>query len=210
MLLPESSFIPVLRSVYWLFVCQIIRFKILLLVHKELNSMGPKENAFWMCCHVMIHILDHLGQVCSMSPESKLNMAKQHSVFMLLHLRNLGSFKSGLKNFLFATPLYSVKPSFISCTALSMHCSSYFVFICCFCILPCVCFVSCLNTFMSLVKHSSSFIQKKFYILFDVCVFMWIPSRSFHPYANPEVLSFPVEDGSLAYMKWMDEAIPDD
>ncbi|XP_029941370.1 protein CutA homolog, partial [Salarias fasciatus] len=34
--------------------------------------------------------------------------------------------------------------------------------------------------------------------------------RSIHPYANPEVLSFPVEDGSLAYMKWMDEAIPDD
>ncbi|XP_041826941.1 protein CutA homolog isoform X2 [Melanotaenia boesemani] len=34
--------------------------------------------------------------------------------------------------------------------------------------------------------------------------------RSVHPYANPEVLSFPVEDGSLAYMKWMDEAIPDD
>uniref|UniRef100_A0A673BAU1 Zgc:63972 n=1 Tax=Sphaeramia orbicularis TaxID=375764 RepID=A0A673BAU1_9TELE len=33
---------------------------------------------------------------------------------------------------------------------------------------------------------------------------------SVHPYANPEVLSFPVEDGSLAYMKWMDEAIPDD
>uniref|UniRef100_UPI0037E918BF protein CutA homolog n=1 Tax=Semicossyphus pulcher TaxID=241346 RepID=UPI0037E918BF len=34
--------------------------------------------------------------------------------------------------------------------------------------------------------------------------------RSIHPYANPEVISFPVEDGSLAYMKWMDEAIPDD
>ncbi|KAK9532358.1 hypothetical protein VZT92_009745 [Zoarces viviparus] len=34
--------------------------------------------------------------------------------------------------------------------------------------------------------------------------------RSVHPYANPEVLSFPVEDGSLAYVKWMDEAIPDD
>ncbi|XP_049909683.1 protein CutA homolog isoform X1 [Epinephelus moara] len=33
--------------------------------------------------------------------------------------------------------------------------------------------------------------------------------RSVHPYANPEVLSFAVEDGSLAYMKWMDEAIPD-
>ncbi|XP_036973009.1 protein CutA homolog isoform X2 [Acanthopagrus latus] len=35
-------------------------------------------------------------------------------------------------------------------------------------------------------------------------------ARSVHPYANPEVLSFPVEDGNLAYMKWMDEAIPDD
>ncbi|XP_074546805.1 protein CutA homolog [Halichoeres trimaculatus] len=34
--------------------------------------------------------------------------------------------------------------------------------------------------------------------------------RSVHPYANPEVLSFLVEDGSLPYMKWMDEAIPDD
>ncbi|XP_068429434.1 protein CutA homolog isoform X4 [Clinocottus analis] len=33
--------------------------------------------------------------------------------------------------------------------------------------------------------------------------------RSIHPYANPEVLSLPVEDGSLAYIKWMDEAIPD-
>ena len=41
-------------------------------------------------------------------------------------------------------------------------------------------------------------------------LFVWFPSRSVHPYANPEVLSFPVEDGSLAYMKWMDEAIPDD
>ncbi|KAK5618581.1 hypothetical protein CRENBAI_015952 [Crenichthys baileyi] len=34
--------------------------------------------------------------------------------------------------------------------------------------------------------------------------------RSIHPYANPEALSFPVEDGSQAYMKWMDDAIPDD
>ncbi|XP_054468700.1 protein CutA homolog isoform X2 [Anoplopoma fimbria] len=32
--------------------------------------------------------------------------------------------------------------------------------------------------------------------------------RSIHPYANPEILSFPVEDGSLAYMKLMDEEIP--
>lgn len=34
--------------------------------------------------------------------------------------------------------------------------------------------------------------------------------RSVHPYANPEVLSFPVKDGSLAYLKWMDEVTPYD
>lgn len=43
---------------------------------------------------------------------------------------------------------------------------------------------------------------------YNVCV--CVRSRSTHPYANPEVLSFPVEDGSLAYMRWMDEVIPDD
>ncbi|XP_028318770.1 protein CutA homolog [Gouania willdenowi] len=33
--------------------------------------------------------------------------------------------------------------------------------------------------------------------------------RSIHPYANPEVLSFLVDGGSLDYMKWMDEAVSD-
>lgn len=41
------------------------------------------------------------------------------------------------------------------------------------------------------------------------CLFVWTLSRSIHPYENPEVLSFRVEDGSLPYMKWMDEAIRD-
>ncbi|XP_021457730.1 protein CutA homolog [Oncorhynchus mykiss] len=34
--------------------------------------------------------------------------------------------------------------------------------------------------------------------------------KSVHPYETPEVLSFPVEDGSLPYLKWVDEAVPDD
>lgn len=34
--------------------------------------------------------------------------------------------------------------------------------------------------------------------------------RSVHPYEVPEILSFPVEGGSQAYMKWMDSAMPDD
>ncbi|CAL9682220.1 unnamed protein product [Knipowitschia caucasica] len=33
--------------------------------------------------------------------------------------------------------------------------------------------------------------------------------RSVHPYAAPEVLSFPVEDGSPEYLQWMDEVIPE-
>ncbi|KAL0965258.1 hypothetical protein UPYG_G00278930 [Umbra pygmaea] len=34
--------------------------------------------------------------------------------------------------------------------------------------------------------------------------------KSIHPYDIPEVLSFPVEDGILSFMKWMDEAVPAD
>ncbi|TNN81143.1 Protein CutA [Liparis tanakae] len=34
--------------------------------------------------------------------------------------------------------------------------------------------------------------------------------RSVHPYANPEVLSLPVQDGSVEYLRWMDDAVPDD
>lgn len=34
--------------------------------------------------------------------------------------------------------------------------------------------------------------------------------RSVHPYEIPEILSFPVEGGSPAYLKWMNEAMPDD
>ncbi|RVE66017.1 hypothetical protein OJAV_G00122390 [Oryzias javanicus] len=52
---------------------------------------------------------------------------------------------------------------------------------------------------LMLVKTRSSKIQK---------VVDYV--RSVHPYGIPEILSFPVEDGSLAYLKWMDEAVPDD
>lgn len=160
----------------------------------------------WFGCHLGEGLLNVSG-VKTKQGEAAF------SFFMHLHLRTWVVLRiSALLNR--GSRIFCFFISFIPCTALQMHCNSYFVFRCCFCILPCVCFVSGLNAFMSSVKHSSSFIQKKLYILFDtcvcVCVFMWIPSRSFHPYANPEVLSFPVEDGSLAYMKWMDEAIPDD
>lgn len=55
------------------------------------------------------------------------------------------------------------------------------------------------NEILMLVKTKTSRIQK---------VVDYV--RSIHPYENPEVLSLAVDDGSLAYMKWMDEAIPDD
>ncbi|XP_070408579.1 protein CutA homolog isoform X2 [Nothobranchius furzeri] len=44
----------------------------------------------------------------------------------------------------------------------------------------------------------------------SVNIFSKTSTMTIHPYANPEVLGFSVEDGSSAYMKWMDEAIPDD
>ncbi|XP_030635819.1 protein CutA homolog [Chanos chanos] len=49
-----------------------------------------------------------------------------------------------------------------------------------------------------LVRTRSSLIQR----LMDYV-------KSVHPYEIPEVLSFPVEDGSLSYMKWMDDAVPE-
>ncbi|KAL4617432.1 protein CutA-like [Arapaima gigas] len=33
--------------------------------------------------------------------------------------------------------------------------------------------------------------------------------KSIHPYAVPEVLSFPVDQGYLPYLKRMDDAVPD-
>ncbi|XP_076867322.1 protein CutA homolog isoform X2 [Brachyhypopomus gauderio] len=33
--------------------------------------------------------------------------------------------------------------------------------------------------------------------------------KTIHPYDIPEILSFPVEGGSLSYLKWMDEAVPE-
>lgn len=59
-------------------------------------------------------------------------------------------------------------------------------------------------------KCATSLLGIRSYLISCLCVIMWIPSRTLHPYAIPEVLSFPVEDGNQAYMKWMDEAIPDD
>lgn len=63
---------------------------------------------------------------------------------------------------------------------------------------------------MHIIKCATSLLGTSSYLIWCLCVIMWIPSRTLHPYAIPEVLSFPVEDGNQAYMKWMDEAIPDD
>ncbi|XP_026859918.2 protein CutA homolog isoform X2 [Electrophorus electricus] len=30
-----------------------------------------------------------------------------------------------------------------------------------------------------------------------------------HPYEIPEIISFPIEDGSMSYFKWMDDAVPE-
>ncbi|XP_051519618.1 protein CutA homolog isoform X2 [Myxocyprinus asiaticus] len=33
--------------------------------------------------------------------------------------------------------------------------------------------------------------------------------KAVHPYDIPEIISFPIEDGSLHYLKWMEDAVPD-
>ncbi|KAI5089401.1 protein CutA-like precursor, partial [Silurus meridionalis] len=32
--------------------------------------------------------------------------------------------------------------------------------------------------------------------------------KTVHPYQTPEILSLPIQDGSLSYMKWIDDAVP--
>ncbi|XP_051972368.1 protein CutA homolog [Xyrauchen texanus] len=33
--------------------------------------------------------------------------------------------------------------------------------------------------------------------------------RAVHPYDIPEIISFPIDDGSLHYLKWMEDVLPD-
>ncbi|XP_051552512.1 protein CutA homolog isoform X2 [Myxocyprinus asiaticus] len=33
--------------------------------------------------------------------------------------------------------------------------------------------------------------------------------KAVHPYDVPEIISFPIDDGSLHYLKWMEDALPD-
>ncbi|XP_053474639.1 protein CutA homolog [Ictalurus furcatus] len=33
--------------------------------------------------------------------------------------------------------------------------------------------------------------------------------NAIHPYQTPEILSFPIQDGSHSYLKWIDDAVPD-
>lgn len=35
------------------------------------------------------------------------------------------------------------------------------------------------------------------------------PLRAIHPYDVPEIISFPIDDGSQHYLKWMAEAVTD-
>ncbi|KAG7314597.1 hypothetical protein KOW79_021900 [Hemibagrus wyckioides] len=33
--------------------------------------------------------------------------------------------------------------------------------------------------------------------------------KAIHPYQTPEILSFPIQDGSHSYLKWIDDVVPD-
>ncbi|KAM9440414.1 protein CutA homolog [Clarias gariepinus] len=33
--------------------------------------------------------------------------------------------------------------------------------------------------------------------------------KTIHPYETPEIFSFPMQDGSHSYLKWIDDAVPD-
>lgn len=98
-----------LTSGRWLSARRRIDFKIRLLLCKALKGLGPK--CIWDLLP-RYEVSGRLGQLCFLSPESKLNVEKQRLDFMI-HMWNkvpekcssaatLSSFKSRQKTFLFA------------------------------------------------------------------------------------------------------------
>ena len=75
---------PVLRSLHWLPVCQRIDFKILLLVYKALNGLGPKYMQDLLVRNEPTRSLRSSGSSLLLFPESELNTERQLTVFMPL------------------------------------------------------------------------------------------------------------------------------
>jgi len=97
----------VLKSLHWLPVCQRIDFKILLLVYKALNGLGPKY-----FCDLLVRYEAPSGTGLLCVPRIKTKQGEASFSFYASRLWNklpenlrsaetVNSFKSGLKTLLF-------------------------------------------------------------------------------------------------------------
>lgn len=104
---------PVLRSLHWLPVCQRIDFKILLLVYKALNGLGPKYISDLLLSYEPPRPLRSSGTGLLCVPRVRTKHGEAAFSFYAPHIWNklpencrsaatLSSFKSRLKTFLFA------------------------------------------------------------------------------------------------------------
>ena len=105
---------PVLRSLHWLPVCQRIDFKILLLVYKALNGLGPKYIQDLLVRYEPTRSLRSSGSSLLSVPRVRTKHGEAAFSFYAPQMWNklpetcrsadtLSSFKSRLKTFLFAT-----------------------------------------------------------------------------------------------------------
>ena len=105
---------PVLRSLHWLPVCQRIDFKILLLVYKALNGLGPKYISDLLIRYEPSRPLRSSGTGLLFVPRVKTKHGQSAFSFYAPHIWNklpetcrsaatLSSFKTSLKTLLFAT-----------------------------------------------------------------------------------------------------------
>ncbi len=105
---------PVLRSLHWLPVCQRIDFKILLLVYKELNGLGPKYISDLLLRYEPSRPLRSSGAGLLSVPRVKTKQGEAAFSYYAPYIWNklpdncrsaetVSSFKSRLKTFLFTT-----------------------------------------------------------------------------------------------------------
>ncbi len=105
---------PVLRSLHWLPVCQRIDFKILLLVYKALNGLGPKYISDLLLRYEPSRPLRSSGAGLLSVPRVKTKQGEAAFSYYAPYIWNklpdncrsaetVSSFKSRLKTFLFTT-----------------------------------------------------------------------------------------------------------
>ena len=108
---------PILRSLHWLPVCQRIEFKVLLIVYKSLNGLGPKYISDLLLHYIPARPLRSAGTSLLNTPRVKTKHGESAFSYSasciwnklpeeLKQAQTLNIFKTRLKTFMFCSVLW--------------------------------------------------------------------------------------------------------